>query len=41
MVPINEEQTGKLATFKNYFGGPNFFKVFRAFYKLSNIPEDA
>jgi hypothetical protein len=25
---------------RQYFGAPNFFRIFRIFYQLSNVPED-
>lgn len=38
---INEAQVHELISYRQFFGGPNFFRVFRIFYKLANIPEDA
>jgi hypothetical protein len=38
---VNETQIFELVQFRAHFGGPNFFRVFRMFYQLSNVPEDA
>ena len=31
----------ELIAFRTIFGGPDFFKLFRAFYALSHVPEEA
>lgn len=41
MLLVSKEDTDELIKYRAFFGPPNFFKIFRAFYKLSNIPEDA
>jgi len=41
MIHISKEDSDELIKYRNFFGAPNFFKIFRAFYKLANIPEDA
>ena len=38
MIIIPEYKITKLIEYRNFFGSPTFFKIFRAFYKLSNIP---
>jgi len=38
---INETAIYELLRFRAHFGPPNFFRVFRLFYSLSIIPEDA
>ena len=41
MIHITREDCDELMKYRHFFGAPNFFKLFRSFYKLANIPEDA
>lgn len=41
MVLVDEKKVYDLIWYRTFFGNPNFFKIFRAFYKLANVPEDA
>ena len=41
MNMINAETAIALAFYKEHFGPENFFNIFKCFYQLANIPEDA
>mmetsp|Transcript_4613 Transcript_4613/g.7021 ORF Transcript_4613/g.7021 Transcript_4613/m.7021 type:complete len:184 (+) Transcript_4613:971-1522(+) len=41
MTLISETKVYELINYRQTLGEANFFRVFRSFYKLSNIPEDA
>jgi len=41
MVLIEDKKITELMDHRSFFGNPNFFKLFRSFYRLANIPEDA
>jgi len=38
---INADAVAALAFYKEHFGPENFFNIFKCFYQLANIPEDA
>jgi hypothetical protein len=38
---VNDENVSKLIAHRAFFGAPNFFRIFRIFYKLAVVPEDA
>lgn len=40
LVLIGESKIKKLVAYRELFGAPSFFKIFRAFYKLSHITPD-
>lgn len=41
MIHISGSYVNELVKYKGKFGAPNFFKLFRAFYKMSVIPKEA
>ena len=41
LVYVNEKETYELVGYRGFFGNANFFRLFRFFYKLAHIPEDA
>jgi hypothetical protein len=40
MITIHYSKIDALITFRKHFGSPNYFKLFRAFYKLSVITSE-
>jgi hypothetical protein len=38
---VNDDNVYKLIEHRTFFGAPNFFRIFRIFYELAVIPEDA
>ena len=41
MILINDKQISDFVSFRAFFGNRNFFKIFRSFYRLANVPADA
>ena len=41
MVLVDEKKIFDLVWYRSVFGNANFFRIFRSFYRLANIPEDA
>ena len=38
---VNAETVAALSFYKEHFGPENFFNIFKCFYQLATIPEDA
>ena len=38
---VTDDNVYKLIEHRAYFGLPNFFRIFRIFYQLATVPEDA
>ena len=41
VVLLNDRQISDFISFRAFFGNFNFFKIFRSFYRLANVPADA
>lgn len=41
MIHVDAEIIIELIHYRDYFKDPQFFKLFRIFYSMANIPEDA
>jgi hypothetical protein len=41
LIILNADIVREIFSFKEHFGAANFIKIFRVFYLLSNIPDEA